>query len=151
MQIQNAWRHFKSAFLNLLLKMNIHFDMAIQFINLESYDNAVRELNEAIAEEKAEGNENFAIQFTCVLGELLANLGRVEESRAEFNKVIEYCRRENSLPKQLNIAETYIAAFDGRIQMTSAPAKRPGDAPLVGKPIQNKSFISKQMNKRRKK
>lgn len=131
--------------------MNIHFDMAIQFINLESYDNAVKELNEAIAQENAEENEYSAIQYTCVLGELLANLERIEESRVEFNKVIEYCRRTNSLPKQLDIAETYIAAFDGRIQMTPQPARRPGDAPLVGKPVQNKAFISKQMNKRRKK
>ena len=112
--------------------MNIHFDLAIQFINLEDYEKALRELNEAIAEENGNNNENTAIQYTCVLGELLANLGQVEQSRAEFNKVIEYCRRTDSLPKQLDIAETYIAAFDGRIQMTSAPAKRPGDAPLVG-------------------
>lgn len=131
--------------------MNINFELAIQFINLEDYDNAVKKLNEAIAEENGAGNENTAIQYTCVLGELLANIERIEESRAEFNKVIEYCRRTDSLPKQLNIAETYIAAFDGRIQMMPQPAPRPGDAPLVGKPIQNKAFISKQMNKRRKK
>lgn len=130
--------------------MNIHFDLAIQFINLEDYDNALRELNEAITEENGKGSENAAIQYTCVLGELLANLGQIEQSRAEFNKVIEYCRRTNSLPKQLDIAETYIAAFDGKIQMTSAPAKRPGDAPLVGKPVQNKAFIAKQMNKRKR-
>lgn len=130
--------------------MNIHFDLAIQFINLEDYDKALRELNSAIAEEREKENENAAIQYTCVLGELLANLGRKEQSREEFNKVIEYCRRTDSLPKQLNIAETYIAAFDGRIQMTSAPVKRLGDAPLVGKPVQNKAFISKRMNKRGK-
>lgn len=131
--------------------MNVHFELAIQFINLEDYDKALRELNEAIAGENGAGNENSAIQYTCVLGELLANLGRIEESRSEFNKVIEYCRRTDSLPKQLDIAETYIAAFDGKIQMTPQLARRPGDAPLVGKPIQNKAFISKQMNKRRKK
>lgn len=131
--------------------MNVNFELAIQFINLEDYDNAVKKLNEAIAEENGAGNENSAIQYTCVLGELLANLERIEESRAEFNKVIEYCRRTNSLTKQLNIAETYIAAFDGKIQMTPQPARRPGDVPLVGKPIQNKAFISKQMNKRHKK
>lgn len=131
--------------------MNVYFDMAIQFINLEDYDNAIKKLNEAIAQENSEGNENSAIQYTCVLGELLANLERIEESRTEFNKVIEYCHRTDSLPKQLDIAETYIAAFDGKIQMTPQPARRPGDVPLVGKPVQNKAFISKQMNKRRRK
>lgn len=111
---------------------------------------ALQELDSAIAEERENGNENAEIQYTCVLGELLANLGEVERSRGEFTKVIEYCNRTGSLSKQLDIAQTYIAAFDGKIQMTSASMKRPGDAPLVGKPVQNKAFISKQMNKRKK-
>lgn len=130
--------------------MNIHFNLAIQFINQENYDMALQELDSAIAEERENGNENAEIQYTCVLGELLANLGEVERSRGEFTKVIEYCNRTGSLSKQLDIAQTYIAAFDGKIQMTSASMKRPGDAPLVGKPVQNKAFISKQMNKRKK-
>ena len=61
--------------------MNVEFEAALQYINLESYDNAISHLNKAIDKEMDEGNEGTAMEYRCVLGELLANLDRKEEAR----------------------------------------------------------------------
>ena len=127
--------------------MNMDFEAAMQFINMEQYDKAVEKLNIAIAKEE-EKDECMAIQYRCVLGELLANLGRTQEARAELVQVKEYCDKSHLLPKQNQIASTLIDVIDGRIK-PPAPARNPS-VPLVPKPVQNRGFISKQMGKRRK-
>lgn len=123
------------------------FEAALKYIDLGSYDKAIEKLNSAIEQES--GNQDTAIQYRCVLGELHANLGHGEESRAEFEKVLEYCEETHTLQKQKVIAQTYIDAMDGKLEMPKQPAqKRPGDVPVVPKPVQNKGFISRQMNRK---
>ena len=132
--------------------MNMDFEAALRFIDLGSYDKAIESLGKAIAAEEAAENDETAIQYRCVLGELLINIPKPEEARAEFEKVIAYCDEYNVLDKQRAIARTYIDALDGKLAMPkqqSAPAeKRPGYIPLVPKPIQDKGFISKPMKKK---
>lgn len=124
--------------------MNIDFEAALRYIDLGSYDTAIEKLKTAIDNEKE--NPEAATQYRCVLGELYANLGRKDESRAEFEQVLDYCDDTHDLPKQRAIAKTYIDAFDGKIPVQEA-AKRPGDAPLVPKPRQDKGFIARQSRK----
>lgn len=121
------------------------FEAALKYIDLGSYDKAIEKLNSAIEQESA--NEETAIQYRCVLGELQANLGHVPQARAEFEKVIAYCLEHHTLQKQGSIAQTYIDMFDGKIK-PPAGQERPGDAPIVPKPVQNKGFISRQMNRK---
>lgn len=132
--------------------MNIDFEAALRYIDLEAYDKAVASINKAITTEEENLNESIAIEYRCVLGELLINLERVDEARTEFEKVISYCNETHLLVKQRKIAQTYLDALDGRLPMPKreAPAKLPGHAPLVPKPIQDKAFISRQMNKKRR-
>ena len=125
--------------------MNINFEVALRHINLESYEKAVEHLNLAINEETEAGREETAVQYACVLGELLANLGRVPEAREQFEKVREYCDRTNSLFKQRQIAQNFLDAFDGKIKLVSEPTS----SPLFAKPVQNKAFINRQMRKRK--
>lgn len=120
------------------------FEAALKYIDLGSYDKAIEKLNSAIEQESA--NEETAIQYRCVLGELQANLGHVPQARAEFEKVIAYCLEHHTLQKQGSIAQTYIDMFDGKIK-PPAGQKRPGYVPLVPKPVQDKGFINKQMRK----
>lgn len=131
--------------------MNVDFEAALRYIDLGNYDKAEELLNSAIAKEEEEGKEETAVKYRCVLGELLINIGRVDDSRKEFDKVLEYCDETHTLTDQRKIAQTYIDFLDGKIK---APAKkaaqRPGDVPIVPKPVQNKAFISRQMNKRHK-
>lgn len=89
--------------------MNVNFEMALQYINLGSYEKAESELRAAIDEETEKGNAETAAEFRCVLGELLANLGKRKKSDAEFLLVVEYCKETGLLPKQLEIAESYLA------------------------------------------
>lgn len=124
--------------------MNIDFEMALRYINLGDYDKAVEGLNKAISAESEKGNESVAAEYRCVLGELFANTGKTAEAREEFVKVLGYCDSTHSLPKQREIARTFLGAFDGELR------QRPGDIPLIPKPAQNKAFISKRMNKRGK-
>ena len=67
-------------------------------------------------------------------------------------EVIQFADENNVLATQRSIAKTYINAFDGLIPPAPAASneteKRPGDVPLVPKPVQNKGFISRQMNKK---
>lgn len=132
--------------------MNMDFQAALRYIDLGDYNKAIKLLNKAITDEEAAENGIEATQYRCVLGELLINIPKPEEARAEFEKVIAYCDEYNVLDKQRAIARTYIDALDGKLAMPkqqSAPAeKRPGYIPLVPKPVQDKGFIAKQMNKK---
>jgi len=89
--------------------MNVNFEMALQYINLGSYEKAEEELRTAISAETEKNNLSAAAEYRCVLGELLANLGKRKKSDAEFLQVVEYCKETNSLPKQLEIAESFLA------------------------------------------
>ncbi len=93
--------------------MDIHFDAAINYINMEKYEKAVENLELAIKAESDSGNTEGAMECTCVLGELLANMEETDRAREEFKKVLEYCSKTNSLPKQKKIAQDYIDKFDG--------------------------------------
>lgn len=99
--------------------MNVNFEMAIQFINMEEYDKAVDSLKIAIAAEYENNDEKTAVEYTCVLGELLADLGRRDESEAEFLKVLDYCIKTNSLPKQARIAKDFLDFFHGEIKLVT--------------------------------
>ena len=85
--------------------MNINFEMALQYINLGSYEKAENELRTAIAAETEKGNLSVAAEYRCVLGELLANLGRKKDSNEQFKQVVEYCKETGNLSKQREIAE----------------------------------------------
>ena len=127
--------------------MNMDFEAALKYIDLGSYDKAIEKLSSAIEQES--GDEDTAMQYRCVLGELHANLGNAAEARAEFEKVIAYCDEHLTLEKQRAIAQPYIDAMDGKLKTPEQAAqKRPGDAPIVPKPVQNKGFISRQMSKK---
>ncbi|MDE6032178.1 MAG: tetratricopeptide repeat protein [Oscillospiraceae bacterium] len=135
--------------------MNVEFEAALQYINMENYDRAVEYLNKAIDKEMDEDREDKAIEYRCVLGELLANLDRRDEARDEFAAVVDYCDFSNRLPNQKTIASAFIKAIDEGGPLPSLDAgspahlKRDPSVPLIPKPVQNKSFISKQMNKRK--
>lgn len=126
--------------------MNIEFEAALKYIDLGNYDKAIEGINSAIARETEKGNLSDAAQFRCVLGELYANLGKVEDSTREFEQVLDYCDETSTLQQQRKIAQTYLDAFSGKLPMPAAPErmKRPGDVPLVPKPRQNAAFIAKQ-------
>ena len=96
--------------------MNINFEAALRLINLGSYDEAVKNLQKAIDEEKTNGNEKSAIEITCILGDLFSNLDMEDKAKAEFDKVLEYCNRTNSLPKQKQIALNFIGSYDLRVR-----------------------------------
>ncbi len=89
--------------------MNVNFEMALQYINLGSYEKAEEELRTAIEKETEKGSLETAMEYRCVLGELLANLRKRKKSDEEFLRVVEYCKKTGSLPKQLAIAEEYLA------------------------------------------
>ena len=111
--------------------MNINFEAALQYINLGNYERAVEKLNLAI--EAAGGDTDEGMQYRCVLAELYANMGILNQSRA----------------KQRAIARAYLDAFDGKNAMPREKIQRPGDAPIVPKPRQNAAFIAKQSRKHR--
>lgn len=131
---------------------NINFEAALKYIDLGSYDKAVEKLNLAIDEESSKDNDIRATEYRCVLGELYAQLGKEDEAREEFTQVIQFADENSTLDTQRSIAQTYINAFEGLLppipSANTEPANRPGDVPLVPKPVQNKGFISRQMNKK---
>lgn len=131
---------------------NLNYEAALKYIDLGSYDKAVEKLNLAIDEESSKDNDIRATEYRCVLGELFAQLGKEEEAREEFTQVIQFADENNVLATQRSIAQTYINAFEGLLppipSANTEPANRPGDVPLVPKPVQNKGFISRQMNKK---
>ena len=131
--------------------MNMDFEAALRYIALGNYDKAVELLNKAISDAEAADNGIEVTQYRCVLGELLINIPKPEEARAEFEKVIEYCVENNVLEKQRQIASTYLDVLNGKLELPKRSAsaeKRPGYIPLVPKPVQDKGFIAKQMNKK---
>lgn len=85
--------------------MNINFEMALQYINLGSYEKAENELRTAIADETEKGNLSVAAEYRCVLGELLVNIGRKRDANKELKQVVEYCKETGNLSKQREIAE----------------------------------------------
>lgn len=99
--------------------MNINFEAALHLINLGAYKEAEKNLRKAIDEEKAGGNEQAAIEYTCVLGDLFSSLDEEDKAKAEFDKVLEYCNRTNSLPKQKQIASEFIGAYNLKIRPNS--------------------------------
>ena len=131
---------------------NINFEAALKYIDLGSYDKAVEKLKLAIDEESSKDNDTRATGYHCVLGELYAQLGKEDEAREEFTQVIQFADENSTLDTQRSIAQTYINAFEGLLppipSANTEPANRPGDVPLVPKPVQNKGFISRQMNKK---
>ncbi len=104
--------------------MNANFEMAIQFINMEEYDKAVDSLKKAISAEHENNNEKAAMEYTCVLGELLANLDRRHEAEEEFLKVLDYSVRTNSIPKQAAIAKEFLDFFHGKIKLVTDAVPR---------------------------
>ena len=131
---------------------NINFEAALKYIDLGSYDKAVEKLKLALDEESRKDNDPRATEYHCVLGELYAQLGKEDEAREEFTQVIQFADENSTLDTQRSIAQTYINAFEGLLppipSANTEPANRPGDVPLVPKPVQNKGFISRQMNKK---
>lgn len=130
--------------------MNVNFEMAIQYINLEEYEKAVESLKAAVKEESDRGNEKGAAEYTCVLGELYADLGMKDESIGEFTKVLDYCNRTNSLPKQRQIAKDFLDLFSGNIKLVTDTPKTI-DVPFNTMGMQSKGFIAKNQRKRGKK
>lgn len=116
--------------------MNISFELGLKYIDQGNYDKAVKLINEAIDDEMKSGSESIATEYRCVLGELYANLGKIKESEREFAGVLEFCDRTDTLPKQRAIALKYLSVYNSPV----AKAQR-------GKPVQNKAFIAKKMNK----
>ena len=92
--------------------MDIIITAAIYLINLGKYETAVEYLKKAIAAEEGKGSMDVAIEYTCILGELLANMGESDKARKEFDKVVEYCSRTNSLEKQRKVAQDFLVEYD---------------------------------------
>ena len=88
--------------------MNVNFEIALQYINLGSYEKAEKELKTAIDAETEKQNFSIATEYRCVLGELLANLGRKKDSDEQFNQVVDYCKKTGEFKKQLEIAESFL-------------------------------------------
>ena len=96
--------------------MDINFTAAIYLINLGKFDSAIEYLKKAIADKEGDGSMDAAIQYTCVLGELFANMGEQDKARAEFDKVIRYCSKTNSLYEQKKIAEDFLNEYDRELK-----------------------------------
>lgn len=139
--------------------MNVEFEKALKYIDLENYDKAIASLNTAIMQEEDADNEADATKYRCVLGELYVSLDMEAQARDELTTVVEYCDKTNTLEPQRRIAKAYLNAYDGiplpadmmqREKSDAKKAARPGDLPLIPKPMQNKAFITKQMSKKRR-
>lgn len=139
--------------------MNVQFEAAKRYIDLENYDKAIAALSAAIMQEEDEGNFHDANGYRCVLGELYVQLGMEAQARDELTTVVEYCDEHNVMPEQRFIANAYLNAYDGiplpkslrgEPEDKQSAGKRPGFLPLVPKPVQNKAFIAKQMSKKRR-
>ncbi len=146
--------------------MNVNFEKAIKYIDLGSYNKAVDCLTAAINEANDAGDAREATQYKCVLGELYAQLEMAKQATIVLQEVVDYCDANHALPEQREIAKKYLIAYEtgtikalleGQAAPAPAPAAkpaakaaRPGYIPLVPKPVQDKSFISKQMSKKRR-
>ena len=133
--------------------INVNVSAALKYIDLGNEEKAIELLQLAISQEAEKGDETSATEYRCVLGEYYANLGQSENARDLFNQVVNFCTESRILSKQRDIAQTYLDIMDGKIDPTELEAaskpKRNPSVPLVPKPMQNKAFISKQMNKRK--
>ncbi len=125
--------------------MNKYYAIALKFIDLGMYDEAIDHLKLAIKEAKSADNGDMSVMISCVLGELYANLGKISESKAVFTEVKEYCDKTNSLPAQKEIAEKFLNSFDA----ASRPQNPRRESSPNLKPQQNKAFITRQMRKRK--
>ncbi len=128
--------------------MNINFEAALRYIDLEDYDKAESELKTAIDTEMKNGSEGTAAEYRCVLGELLADLGKREDARKEFAAVLEYCDRTNTLPMQRRISGAFINAIDKGLPLPDFGGEAQKRRPVFAKPVQDKSFIVKHTNRR---
>lgn len=88
--------------------MDIHFDLALQLIDLGDYKGAVENLETAIRTDTDNGDMKSVTECRCVFGELLMNLGENERALEEFDKVLSYCNLTNTLFKQREIALDFI-------------------------------------------
>ncbi len=134
--------------------MNTNFEAALRHIDLGNYDKAIDELNAAIDAEMDNNDEEKATEYRCVLGELLANLDRLDDARDEFAMVLDYCDFSRSLPKQRQISIAFIKAIDNGTPLpgySRGSNDTPEQRPIFAKPVQDKNFIVKQMNKRGRK
>lgn len=127
----------------------VEFDAALRYIDMGSYDKAIEYLNKAIVKAE-ETDEAESIKYRCVLGELYINLGYTAQAKEEFTRVTVFTDNNTLLPEQRNIAKTFLAAIEAGKALNNGSAKRPGDVPIVPKPVQNKGFIAKQLTKKRK-
>lgn len=140
--------------------MNLNLEKALAYIDLGSYAKAVDSLEAAISEEEAAGNRFAATEYKCILGELYARLDMSAQAVDVFEDVVLFCDETSCLAQQRDIAMKYLIAYrtgniDAVFDEMDAPEKktavsRPGYLPLIPKPTQDKGFISKQMNKKRR-
>lgn len=145
--------------------MNVNLQKALSYIDIGSYAKAVDCLEAAIKDEEAADNGFAATQYRCILGELYAQLEMASQARDTLEQVVKFCDDNHCLSEQREIAQKYLIAYEsGTIdsvlneqseaapegKASAAKAARPGYLPLIPKPTQNKSFISKQMNKKRR-
>ncbi len=134
--------------------MNVEFEKALQYIDRESYDKAIECLNAAIMQEEEQNDLSTATQYRCVLGELYYQLQMDDQARDELTEVMKYCDETNTLTTQREIARTYINAMNGILPpkpegaAEAKPTERPKHIPLVPKPLQDRGFITRQMNKK---
>lgn len=144
--------------------MNLNLEKALAYIDLGSYNKAVDSLEAAIKEEEAAGNNQTAIEYKCVLGELYAQLDMPLQAQRVLGEVVMFCDENCCLAEQRSIAVKYLIAYEtntidavlneqavreGKMAAAKAAA-RPGYLPLVPKPMQDKGFISRQMGKKRR-
>lgn len=129
--------------------MNVEFEKALKYIDMESYEKAIECLNSAIFAEEDNDDLRKATEYRCVLGELYYQLGMEAQARDELTEVIQYCDDTKTLHKQRTIAKTYIDAMNGILpEKPQQRVERPKDMPLVPKPVQNKAFITQHMNRK---
>ncbi len=131
--------------------MNINFEAALQYIDLGNNEKAIEYLQKAIDQELEAGKEINSMEYRCVLGELYGNMGMEEHARREFEQVVDFCDATSTLPKQRLIAKTSLDFFDGRLPELpdGTLKKRNPSAPIVPKPVQDKAFITRRMNRRK--
>lgn len=111
--------------------MDVHFDAALTQINLGKYDRAVYNLETAIKAETDGGNAENAIKCTCVLAELLSQIGKEDRAYEEYNKVLSYCNMTNTLPEQRKLAADYIEIYKLSHGSGKKTAPSGGDSSVV--------------------
>ena len=128
-----------------MLQNNPNFNLALEYINAGNYEKAVAKLEVCINDAIAADNVSESMQARCVLGELYANIGKKGEAIDHFTQVVKYCTDTGLLRTQGQIAAEYLKALT-----ENKPIKKPNHIPMVEKPVQDKAFITRTMNKKRK-